>query len=667
MVTQNTFNLHRTVTYNQALDIGQLSLLSTVSKDSIVNAINELLGSTSGIGNLASLTTDDKTTIVDAINEVDGNVDTNAGNIGTLSSLTTTDKSSMVNAINEHDGEIGDISTLQTTDMSSVVNAINSIFSSLASVSCTSNVASTYSAALCCGNSVIEGVENCDDGNQISGDGCSENCKLDFLELSALDGTNGIVFYGTVAGEESGTSLTNIGDFNGDNIDDIAIGAPLAPPNGNAASGATYVVFGFKANIPASFNLQNLDGTDGFVINGIDADDNSGNSVIGNVDFNGDGIKDLIIGAPFSDANGSDSGEVYVVFGAVGGFSASMELSTLDGNNGFVMNGIAAGDQAGISLGSAGDFDGDGIEDIIIGANQADPNGSSSGQIYIVFGNESSFGTSFELSALDGTNGIIINGIGSPDSAGVSVGIAGDFNGDGFDDVVIGATLGNSVTGQVYVIFGGQSLASPFELSTLNGINGVIFNGISASDLAGLSVGGFGDFNDDGISDILIGAIGADPNGNTDAGSVYVVFGSKTFTSPFALSSLDGTNGVIYNGIDAADSTGISTMFAGDINSDGISDIVIGAEGADTNGLEAGEAYVVYGKSTSFSSPIELSSLDGDTGFVINGIAAGDNAGRAVSTAGDFNGDGNSDFLIGAYKADGNSNNESGSTYVVFG
>ena len=138
-------------------------------------------------------------------------------------------------------------------------------------------------------------------------------------------------------------------------------------------------------------NLADLDGSNGFVINGIDADDQSGYSVSSAGDVNGDGVDDLIIGAVAADPNGNDSaGESYVVFGQRGGFSSSLELSTLDGSNGFVINGIDADDQAGRSVSSAAHGDGDGVDDLIIGANLADPNGNSSGESYVVFGQDAS-------------------------------------------------------------------------------------------------------------------------------------------------------------------------------------------------------------------------------------------------------------------------------------
>ena len=432
----------------------------------------------------------------------------------------------------------------------------------------------------------------------------------------------------------------------------------------------------------STFELSSLlaanggDGSAGFVINGIDAD-NTGNSSFNTVgDINGDGIDDILIGAYGADPNGTDSGESFVVFGqddSVTPFAAILELSALNGANGFVLNGIDAGDESGWSVSAAGDINGDGIDDILIGAYGGDLNGANSGESYVVFGQDDSvtpFAASLELSALDGTNGFVINGIDAGDGSGRRVSAAGDVNNDGLDDILIGAPLAapnGNFSGESYVLFGQDDSVTPFaaslELSALNGSNGFVINGIDAFDYSGASVSAAGDINGDGIDDILIGASFADPNGST-SGESYVVFGQDDGVTPFAasleLSALNGTNGFVINGINAFDISGVSVSAAGDINGDGFDDILIGASGGDPNGSSTGESYVVFGRDASitpFAASLELSALDGTNGFVLNGIDSGVASGFSVSAAGDLNSDGIDDILIGS----------SGERYVVFG
>ncbi|AUB36635.1 Ca2+-binding protein, RTX toxin-related [Nostoc flagelliforme CCNUN1] len=506
------------------------------------------------------------------------------------------------------------------------------------------------------------------------------NSLFNFLNLSDLNGTNGFLINGIAQYDNSGNSVSNAEDINGDGIDDLIIGAYNADPNGNYEAGQSYVVFGGKnLGSGGSLNLSDLNGTNGFLINGIAQYDNSG-KVSNAGDINGDGIDDLIIGAPQADPNGNSyAGQSYVVFGGRNlGSGGSLNLSDLNGTNGFLINGIAEFDFSGGSVSNAGDINGDGIDDLIIGASGASPNGIfQAGQSYVVFGGKNlGSGGSLNLSDLNGTNGFLINGIAEGDFSG-KVSNAGDINGDGIDDLIIGASgaspNGIFQAGQSYVVFGGKNLGSggSLNLSDLNGTNGFLINGIAADNYSGGSVSNAGDINGDGIDDLIIGASGADPNGNYEAGQSYVVFGGKNLGSggSLNLSDLNGTNGFLINGIAERDNSGNSVSNAEDINGDGIDDLIIGASGADPNGnYEAGQSYVVFGgKNLGSGGSLNLSDLNGTNGFLINGIAERDFSGSSVSNAGDINGDGIDDLIIGARGASPNGISEAGQSYVVFG
>lgn len=489
------------------------------------------------------------------------------------------------------------------------------------------------------------------------------------VELSTLDGTNGFAINGEVANDRLGQSVSGIGDINGDGIDDALVGAFLADPNGDN-SGRAYVVFGASGGFSSSLDPSMLDGTNGFVINGEAAEDRAGWSVGGAGDVNDDGIDDLIIGAIFSSPNGDRSGRAYVVFGSAGGFTSPLELSSLDGANGFLLNGEAEGDETGESVAGAGDVNGDGIDDLIIGSILADGSGDRSGRAYVVFGSDDPFPGAIELSSLDGVSGFKIDGEAANDYAGVAVAGAGDINADGLDDLLIGAHFAdpNGITsGRSYVVFGSSDpFNSPFSLSALNGSNGFALNGEAAQHRSGESIAGAGDVNGDTIDDLIIGAPRAEVSG-TRVGRSYVVFGSdEAFASELDLADLNGANGFIIDGEEEFDDFGASVASAGDVNSDGIDDLLMGADGAGPKGNASGRGYILFGNVEQHPSPFSVASLDGSNGFVLNGETLGDNTGESVSGLGDFNGDGIDDLVLGARGADPNGSN-SGRAYIVFG
>ena len=419
--------------------------------------------------------------------------------------------------------------------------------------------------------------------------------------------------------------------------------------------------------VPADVNLAMLDGSDGFKLSGVATFDMTGRAVSGVGDVNGDGFDDVIIGAGYASKGGLLSGAAYVVFGHAGGFPASLDLAQLNGSNGFLLAGAAPFELAGEFATSAGDINGDGVDDMIVGARLASPNGLFSGTAYVVFGHTGAFAPSVSLAGLNGTNGFRIIGAGAGDQSGYSVSAAGDVNGDGFDDVIVGTAhniQGANGLGAAYVVFGhAGGFPATINLSSLDGKNGFEIEGSDADDRAGRRTSGAGDINGDGYDDLIIGAQLSDTNG-TDSGSAYVVFGhAGNFSPTVDVASLDGTNGFRLIGAAAGDLTGRAVSTAGDVNGDGYDDLVIGAIGVNVGGKNSGAAYVVFGHEGGFDPVINLSTLSGTDGFALFGGDQGQETGRRVSSAGDINADGFDDLIIGAPGTGATT----GAAYVVYG
>jgi len=326
---------------------------------------------------------------------------------------------------------------------------------------------------------------------------------------------------------------------------------------------------------------------------GDSAGEEFGGSVSGAGDVNGDGFDDLIVGAEFDNNNGEDSGSARVISG-------------IDGSTLYNLNGDSANDQFGTSVSGAGDVNGDGFADLIVGARFDDNNGTDSGSARVISGVDGSI-----LYNFDGDSAFA--------SFGTSVSGAGDVNDDGFADLIVGASLGENngiLSGSAWVF---------------SGVDGSVlhrFAGDSSSDLFGECVSGAGDVNGDGFADLIVGAVGDDNNGDR-SGSARVFSGS------------DGS--VLYNfdGSSTRNLLGRSVSGAGDVNDDGFADLIVGAIGDGDDNFFNGTTRVYSGS-------------DGSVLHTFGGDPNSSNFGISVSSAGDVNGDGVADVMVGADRGGAN-------------
>ncbi len=403
-----------------------------------------------------------------------------------------------------------------------------------------------------------------------------------------------------------------------------------------------------------SVNVSDLRGINGFSLNGTNIDDRIGDNGTAFGDINGDGYNDLIIGA-------AGANETYVVFGSSDGFDSALDLSSLNGENGFVLKG-SSGDLSGSSVASA-DINGDGIDDLMTGASRGSVGSDREGEVYVVFGHTDGFSSSIDVSLLaDGSNGFVMVGeSGTNDYTGSALS-SGDINGDGVEDVIIGAPRNDTYNrGMVYVVFGQTgAFAASLELETLDpGTTGFKIAGepiSSGNGYFGYSLG-VGDINGDGIDDVLAGGEFA----YYYSGSAAVVFGqTATFADTVQVTELDGSDGFQIESTTGYNYLGAS-FSSGDINGDGYNDLIVGATGYSRDYDGSGEVLVVFG-GTSFPSVIDDTSLDGTNGFFFTGPVANEYVGESLSST-DLNGDGMDEIIAGNSRL----NESDGAVYVIFG
>lgn len=486
--------------------------------------------------------------------------------------------------------------------------------------------------------------------------------------VAVQGGTGGFVIDGEAQFDSFGGSVAGGGDVNGDGLDDVVIGAPAANTMGIGSTGRTYVVFGKTTTEPVLASALTAEAGGGFAILPRLGSGRLGASVSIVGDLDGDGLDDLLTAAP----DLYTTGEGYVVFGRPDVFAHQM--AGLDaGLGGYIIeadNFAAVGSSGffGRSSAGAGDVNGDGLPDFVmtdyrfhLGEAQ-----SNTGSTYVIFGQPTGPLQTSDMAS--GLGGFVINNESSGiDHTVVSANAAGDVNGDGLQDLIVGASDDDSAgndAGRSYVVFG-KADGAAVELSAL-GSGGFLIDGESPDDHSGYWVDGAGDVNGDGLDDVVVGAWAASTNGLA-AGSTYVVFGKVDSTQVDLGDIVAGVGGFVVYGANPLDySSQRAAGGVGDVNGDGMADLAIGARLADgPAGATSGRAYVVYGRNTD-TTPVELSDIEaGIGGFTLDG-EAGDQAGSAVDGAGDVNGDGLADIIVSSPAAQPNGF-FSGRAYIVFG
>lgn len=449
----------------------------------------------------------------------------------------------------------------------------------------------------------------------------------DYALDTSLEGASAS-FWGEALDDAAGTDVAGAGDVNGDGYVDFLITAP-GRDVGALDAGEVYLFLGQASGWSRDTWLSAADAS----FQGEQAGDAAGTSAAGVGDVNGDGLDDLLIGAPSNDEAGAGAGQVYLILGRARGWTSDVSLAQADAS----FLGEHPGDGAGLDVSPAGDVNGDGLADFLISAPHYQ---GAAGKVYLILGRSAGWARDVSLAHADAS----FVGEHPGDLAGQSIAAAGDVNGDGLGDFLIGAWGNDEASnnaGKAYLILGKTAgWASNVNLAQAD----VSFRGSTQDEMAGFPVAGAGDVNGDGLDDFLVGAIGFGDGKSAleGAGKVYLVLGQAGGWS--AHQNLATVSAGSFIGEDYYDGAGSSLAGGGDVNGDGLDDFLIGAPENWEAGEGFGQVYLILGKAAGWAQNVSLGGADAS----FWGERTGSRAGASLAVAGDVDGDGFDDFVIGA-------------------
>jgi len=381
---------------------------------------------------------------------------------------------------------------------------------------------------------------------------------------------------------------------------------------------------------------------------GEDTSDQAGYHISIAGDVNDDDYDDILIAAPFNSEAGKNAGQVYLVLGRPDGWSSTINLKNADAS----FLGESPGHQASHDVFGLGDINNDGVDDFGIGVkNIYDPH--RAGKVYIFFGKKNGWAMDMPITFCDAS---FIGEAATSEAAHIMP--VGDINGDEIDDFIIGAGFYDQDpsnltenTGKVYVIFGKET-GWDFNVNLADA--DASFVGEFPGDWAGHRVAGVGDVNSDGLNDFIVGANNYDEDGVVNRGKAYLILGKTSEwvkNTSFADADVSFLGPSIWNA-----GIGWNVCGPGDVNGDGIHDILIG-------GQSRSKIFLVLGKKGVWKKRV---LIDAEADAVFSGENLQDRSGFEMRTLGDINFDGKNDFIIGAFGNDEFGNN-SGKTYMILG
>jgi hypothetical protein len=453
-----------------------------------------------------------------------------------------------------------------------------------------------------------------------------------------------------------GWALASLGDHDGNGIDEILAGVPEA--DAAVLNGGGLRVLDLAPNGTVTAQQTIGDAASGFAQT-LAEDDRLGSSATRIGDVDGDGNVDVAVGAAYDDGNGIDRGAVWMLFlDATGAVDRYGKISDTKGRFFGVLD---DSDRFGASVTALGDLDGDAVADIAVGAPWDDDGGTDRGAVWILFLNDD--GTVKSHRKISDEKGLFAGALRDSEWFGYSVAGLGDLDGDGVEDLAVGAVNdfdgGTGNRGAVWILFlrSDGRVKSHQKISvTSGGFTGAI----DQADDFGRSVSALGDLDDDGVGDIAVGA-SRDDDGGTDRGAVWILFMNRDGTVQ-AHQKISDTEGAFSGILDDGDVFGWAVGGLGDVDGDGIEDLSVGAPYDDDGGSDRGALWILLLRANGrVRSPQKISASKG--GFDA-GLDDGDNFGLAAAGLGDLGGDGRLDVAAGA-PADDDYGHDRGACWIL--